>query len=623
MPRRKKNGQSPARQPAGPPKLGSLGDNTSYPPLPHRSYNIAMASNFQPGTTLKTSSADKEKIVKSMQEMFSHLDPDVIHIVLSECDYKVENAMDSLLELSVAAEVLTPNPPPPPFVSGFEHTAAALLSPHHFSEPQPDDAHSPPPSSSPLSTSLLTEELDLLIDQELETLAAQQDVEGEQCTAEAPLSSFPPLPDHQQALPELLRSSLEAGTGEHVTDQPSLSGGLVEHLSLVSSPLNQLHISNDQIPEAQTDVVDFTHLVTELSPDKPKPPLDLASSGRPSAFQVYKKQEALSEGLTDTDSAVSGARSKVNLLCGNPLNYMPPPWNLVAPTISPQIHGNQRPAFITPVAQAPSVWLSHTRHASPWLCQGPFSQAPLKPSAAIPKSWALTAPGPAPARLSRLYLQGKVLVLLRGPPGSGKSTLARALLDHNPGGVILSTDDYFIRGGQYWFDPSVLGEAHEWNHRRAREAFERAVNPIIIDNTNMQSWEMRPYVAQALRHAYKVLFKEPDTWWKNKPRELERRSTHSVPVEKIRYMLNGYDRFVTVQSIMGSHMPEGKQRFLQENRCALPFTSGSPCPDLVGQPGPIEQHKKSHPQLFSSLPDVSSLGQSGTVGVHEDAFCES
>lgn len=30
----------------------------------------------------------------------------------------------------------------------------------------------------------------------------------------------------------------------------------------------------------------------------------------------------------------------------------------------------------------------------------------------------------------------------------------------------------------------------------AKEAFERGINPIIIDNTNMQSWEMKPYVAQ-------------------------------------------------------------------------------------------------------------------------------
>lgn len=45
-----------------------------------------------------------------------------------------------------------------------------------------------------------------------------------------------------------------------------------------------------------------------------------------------------------------------------------------------------------------------------------------------------------------------------------------------------------------------------------------------------------------------------------------RRTTHNVPVETIRRMLNGYERYVTVQSIMGSQMPEIKQRLLLENR---------------------------------------------------------
>lgn len=35
-------------------------------------------------------------------------------------------------------------------------------------------------------------------------------------------------------------------------------------------------------------------------------------------------------------------------------------------------------------------------------------------------------------------------------------------------------------------------------HIIAKEAFERGINPIIIDNTNMQGWEMRPYVAQVI-----------------------------------------------------------------------------------------------------------------------------
>lgn len=29
----------------------------------------------------------------------------------------------------------------------------------------------------------------------------------------------------------------------------------------------------------------------------------------------------------------------------------------------------------------------------------------------------------------------------------------------------------------------------------AKEAFEKKISPIIIDNTNLQAWEMKPYVA--------------------------------------------------------------------------------------------------------------------------------
>lgn len=44
--------------------------------------------------------------------------------------------------------------------------------------------------------------------------------------------------------------------------------------------------------------------------------------------------------------------------------------------------------------------------------------------------------------------------------------VGRALVEHNPGAVSLSTDDYFTRNGDYHFDPGVLGEAHMWNQKR-------------------------------------------------------------------------------------------------------------------------------------------------------------
>ncbi|XP_010776333.1 NEDD4-binding protein 2 [Notothenia coriiceps] len=611
MPRRKKNGQSPARVPGGGPLEG--GSLNRLPP----GFDGAMANNFTSSTSL--SSSEKETIVQSMKEMFSHLDPEVIYIVLSECDFKVENAMDSLLELSVAAEVAAPMPS---HVSGFELTAAALLRPLHFSEPRPDSSK-PPQLPSPPSTNLLTEELDLLVDQELETLTAQQYAKEDHHSSPylsvgMSLSSFPPPPFPQQVLPEVLQSSMQPGS------RGSSGGGPVEHISRASSPLDQLSIWEDEMVEKQLSRVDFTHLVTENPANKTKSPLDLAASGRPSAFQVYKKQDPLhtlpdSARVMPSKAIVGGARSKVNMLNQEPLGYIPLPWNPQAPVFSPRVHGNQGPAFITPVA---SNWPRMPRHASPWPSQGPVGQAPLRPSATIPKSWALSAGPHPPPQYSRLRLEGRVLVLLRGPPGSGKSTLARALLEHNRGGVILSTDNYFTRHGEYQFDPNALGEAHEWNHKQAKEAFERGANPIIIDNTNMQGWEMKPYVAQALKNGYKVLFREPDTWWKSKPRELERRTKHDVPLEKIRRMLNSYERYVTVQSIIGSQMPEVKQRLAMENRSPQPVSSETPRPDLVGQPG-LTDGFKPRPQLFSSLPDVSSIGRSGEVGMLEDGPNES
>uniref|UniRef100_A0A3B4H4F0 NEDD4 binding protein 2 n=1 Tax=Pundamilia nyererei TaxID=303518 RepID=A0A3B4H4F0_9CICH len=560
MPRRKKNGQSPGRLPdGGANERGNLGQNTGYPL--QQGYGGGMSSNFPPNTV-------KDEIVRSMQEMFSHLDPEVIYIVLSECDFKVEHAMDSLLELSVAAEDTVPAPPS---VSGFERTAAALLAPQHFSEPsKPSQKPSSPPCSN-----LLTEELDLLIDQELETLAAQHDV-GEEHQSTKYLSSgaslsssFCPPPLPQQALPELLQSSLDHGSREPSAERLGPEGHFIEHKSGASSPLDQLSTWEQKNTEGQQPVLDFRHLTTETSGNTPKLALDLAASGRPSAFQVYKKED-----LTHTLS-----------------ESVPKHWNLEAPVFSPRMHGNQMPAFITPVAHTHSYW------SAPYLIHGPLSQAPLKPSATIPKSWAQPAPPQLPARNSRLRLEGKVLVLLRGAPGSGKSTLARALLQNNPGGVVLSTDDYFTHNGEYNFDPTVLGEAHEWNHKRAKEAFEKGNNPIIIDNTNMQGWEMKPYVAQALKHDYKVLFKEPDTWWKYKPKELT-----FMP------MINVCKRLTMPAYLF----------------CSFRLASSeAPCPDLVGQPRLAEGCQTSTSQRFSSLPDVSSVGFSGDVGMPREGSPES
>ncbi|KAM9248025.1 NEDD4-binding protein 2-like 1 isoform 2-T2 [Leptosomus discolor] len=115
---------------------------------------------------------------------------------------------------------------------------------------------------------------------------------------------------------------------------------------------------------------------------------------------------------------------------------------------------------------------------------------------------------------------GGKLVLLRGLPGSGKSTLARRLKRDNPSAVVLSTDDFFIENGVYIFDPDFLEDAHKWNQKRARKAMKNGKTPVIIDNTNIHAWEMKPYVMMARENRYEVTFQEPDTPWKFNVQEL-------------------------------------------------------------------------------------------------------
>uniref|UniRef100_A0A8C2AXK8 NEDD4 binding protein 2-like 2 n=1 Tax=Cyprinus carpio TaxID=7962 RepID=A0A8C2AXK8_CYPCA len=153
-----------------------------------------------------------------------------------------------------------------------------------------------------------------------------------------------------------------------------------------------------------------------------------------------------------------------------------------------------------------------------------------------------------------------VLILLRGVPGSGKSTLARELLSTGPNGVILSTDDYFFQDNRYVYDSALLGDAHDWNQKRAEQAMSEGRSPVIIDNTNVKAWEMKPYVQMALDNGYRVDFLEPDTRWKYDPAQLEKRNKHGVPRETIAKMLDGFERPVNVDIVMNSVVPLHKKK---------------------------------------------------------------
>ncbi|XP_026870018.2 NEDD4-binding protein 2 [Electrophorus electricus] len=569
MPKRKKNGLSPNRVSAQTGEYRSVSDVRVQTADGASLTRVAPRDQGNAGSMLPTSNQSsfqgKDEIVKRMQEMFSHLDPVVIDIVLSEADFKVENAMDALLELSDAAEG---KPMPPPPLSGFE-MAAALLDPR---TPKTEPATVASESSSASEVACLTEEFDSLIDLELESLKSLQSQPSDHPSpSSVPLSSLH-LPSQSVCPSSLPAQNIPPGhptisVFEHL-DMGNLNGG--------TSPKKELSFGGVSVPNENDVSVDYSHLTEDSSSDGP----------RPSAFKAYRRPDQFMN-LKDITSTVPYSEG-----LHTPAMF----WNIQAPEFQPCAEG---PTFITPIMQASNRW--STFSAAQWLAPRPFSQAPLKPSATIPKSWTLPSQ-------SRLRLEGQVLVLLRGAPGSGKTTLASAMLEQNPSGVVLSTDEYFIQNGVYHFNPELLGEAHAWNHQRAREAFETGLTPIIIDNTNLQCWEMKPYVAMALKHTYRVLFREPDTWWKTKPKELEKRTKHGVTKEKIRRMLEHQDRYVSVKNIMSSQ-PKVTAIFgvdvdvSQTDPAQKNLMVGLCCPDLVGDPGFV----KPGGHLSSSLPDVSSV----------------
>ena len=129
---------------------------------------------------------------------------------------------------------------------------------------------------------------------------------------------------------------------------------------------------------------------------------------------------------------------------------------------------------------------------------------------------------------------------MQGLPGSGKSLFARNYANdrvksyYDP---IVSTDQFFSALGH--FDPKRLPEAHSFcmveyiRHLRGNGCL------VIVDNTNTQRWEHRPYrsLAYAMGYKYNIvnLF---DAGLGDD--QLAKRNRHGVPEETIGRMRERY-----------------------------------------------------------------------------------
>jgi len=136
-----------------------------------------------------------------------------------------------------------------------------------------------------------------------------------------------------------------------------------------------------------------------------------------------------------------------------------------------------------------------------------------------------------------------MMILMQGASGSGKSTVAKELaVVHNA--VVYSTDDIFAETGTYIFNPKLLGINHRKNLDRTVEALKAGKN-VIVDNTNTQRWECKPYVEAAIQLGHEVKFVRCEGNYKN---------VHGVPDDKVKQMRNRLEE-LTVENVMGSKKP--------------------------------------------------------------------
>ncbi|XP_053560013.1 NEDD4-binding protein 2 [Bombina bombina] len=531
MPKKKKNSSlSPLRKPSASSSASSSVALESFSQQP-----LAMSNN------------NNEGLFSNMCEMFSNLDPALVDTVLSE--YKdVEVVMDYLLELSNAAkeEVQTKSD-----CLGFDSVASFLDDSYQnegtsgISEEAPGEFS----RTEDIYTEMtLSNDLDALLDEALNKYSSQVPTE-DACDLGQGYTSTD-IESNYAAFTELAQAASEVQTVKDLLNEDSLCSLSNDHN--VSDVNGSSHsVSESTKPaEVPNSVLELKNLDAYLHSDNCSTllsqaiPRNVDKTEKTNVQNMSPLSSGQTSALTNTHFNVSQSSSPL---------FHQPLWN---PLATPFYPSHQ---FFTPVAPVPMSWNFAASGASPFKLSAPpplFNVNSLPINARHLNNQKLTAP-PEPAPLifplnpKRIsHFAGKVLIMLRGAPGSGKTTLARQLLKHNPVGCILSTDDYFVKDGHYLYDPNCLGEAHEWNQKRAKEAFEKNISPIIIDNTNLQGWEMKPYVSLALQFRYKVMFREPDTWWKFKPKELERRNTHSVTKEKIKKMLENYEKNVGVNSIL-------------------------------------------------------------------------
>jgi len=174
--------------------------------------------------------------------------------------------------------------------------------------------------------------------------------------------------------------------------------------------------------------------------------------------------------------------------------------------------------------------------------------------------------------------EGKMLYIMRGPSGTGKSSTVMRLI--KDGGATFSTDDYFSKDKEEYTSQMTRARKlelmpfyHQLNQDRVMKAMQQGISPIVVDNTNITKWAMKPYVDLGLQHKYEIRFVEPQSpqWEKIKKMlyfkdpekmkaaaaELSGLNQHGIPPEAILPMLQNWHNDPKIEDFLKDDKYEG------------------------------------------------------------------